>query len=76
MDFSSPADQPIAKSFDNILENDNKGNFMVENSGKCFTRCVIKINETPLNENEIGCLKDCYVKSFYSSTLGQNLTLN
>jgi len=76
MDFSSSVDQPIAKAFDNILDNDPRGNFMVENSGKCFNLCVPKINESPLNEKEIGCLKECYVKSYYSSNMGQNLNLN
>jgi hypothetical protein len=73
MDYSSAADQPIAKSFDGIIENDPKGKFLLDNSAKCFNLCVTKITESPLNETEVGCLKECYVKSFYSSTLGNNL---
>ena len=76
MDYSSAVDQPVARSFDNFIEGDAKGTFMLDNSAKCFNHCVLKVTEAALNENEISCLKDCYVKSFYSSSLGNNLSLN
>jgi hypothetical protein len=69
MDYSAAADVPVGKSFDNIIESDIKGNFMVENSAKCFNHCVIKITDTPLNSNEQSCLKDCFAKSFYTFSL-------
>ena len=67
MDYSSAADQPIAKSFDNVIEDDFKGNFLVEYAPRCFAHCVPKIIDAPLNQNEISCLKECYVKAFYSA---------
>jgi hypothetical protein len=68
MDYSSIADQPVGKSFDDILSNDNKGNFLVEYGPTCFNICVPKITDSSLNQNELGCLKECFVKSFYSAT--------
>jgi hypothetical protein len=69
MDYSSPADVPVPKAFDNVIENDHKGNFMVKTSAICFNHCVPKITESALNQIEVDCLKDCYVKSYYSSAL-------
>lgn len=67
MDYSSLADEPVGKSFDNLIENDNKGNFLNDFGPRCFNLCVQKIQEPSLDEFEIGCLKDCYVKSFYAA---------
>lgn len=70
MDYSSAADVPVAKAFDNIIENDQRGNFMLDNSAKCFNTCVLKITSVNLTQEETSCLKDCYVKSYYThSTL-------
>ena len=53
MDYSSVADQPVAKSFDNFIDGDAKGTFMLDNSAKflwvlfvfrsfvCFTHGII-----------------------------------
>ncbi len=73
MDYSSATDKPIAKAYDNIIENDPLGNFLVNYSVICFNKCSSKITEMPLNQREIDCLKDCYVKSFYSASMGNKL---
>ena len=64
MDYSSAADVPIGKSFDNLIENDDRGNFMVKAAGGCFNSCVTKITESPLNQNEVDCLKNCYARNY------------
>ncbi len=69
MDFSAAADVPIAKSFDNVIESDTKGNFMVESSNLCFNYCIPKVSSVNLTQDEEKCLKECYLKSYYSFSL-------
>jgi len=69
MDYSSAADIPLGKAFDDIIESDPRGNFMVENSAKCFNLCIPSVAEKPFNVKEIQCLKECFTKSFYAFSL-------
>jgi hypothetical protein len=72
MDYSSAADVPISKAFDNIIETDKRGNFMVDNSAKCFNACVPNIKESEFSELEAKCIKDCYAKSYYAFSLNNH----
>jgi hypothetical protein len=58
--------------FDDIIENDKKGMFLMEFSSKCFNTCVNKIVEGPINETEKTCLADCYSKMYYSYKTGMS----
>ena len=72
MDYSSSVDNAISRSFDDLIEGDLRGNFMVDNSAKCFNHCISKITSVNLNNKEVDCLKDCYVKSYYSYSILNN----
>ena len=69
MDYSSAADVPLGKAFDDIIESDPRGNFMVENSAKCFNMCVPNVSDKPFNLNETQCLKECFVKNYHAFSL-------
>lgn len=75
MDFSSAADVPLGKAFDEIIESDPRGNFMIEHSAKCFNLCIPKIDLSSLKDNEKTCLKDCYAKSYYSYLMVEGINL-
>jgi hypothetical protein len=69
MDYSSAADVPLGKAFDDVIESDTRGNFMVENSAKCFNLCVPNVTEKPINFKERECLNECFTKSYHAFTL-------
>lgn len=72
MDYSSAADVPLGKAFDNLIESDPRGNFMVENSAKCFNLCVPNVTEGPLSFKEENCLNECFTKSYQAFALFNN----
>jgi hypothetical protein len=54
------------KAFDGIIENDKRGNFLIETSPICFKECVDKITEAELTDEKRDCLKNCYSKLKYA----------
>ncbi len=50
----------------NVLENDSKGNFLIETSPQCFNHCIQNIQSEELSQYEKICLSDCYAKMYYS----------
>jgi hypothetical protein len=63
--------------FDDLVENDNKGTFLLTTSTKCFNQCVPNIVAGDLSAEEKNCFLDCYSKMYltYSITSGK-LILN
>ena len=72
MDYSSAADVPLGKSFDDVIESDPRGSFLVDNSAKCFNLCVPNVSDKPFSLNETKCLKECFLKSYHAFTLFNN----
>ncbi len=54
--------------FDDIIENDQKGNFLITSSEKCFNHCIPKITTGNITTEEKSCFLDCYTKQYYSYT--------
>lgn len=69
MDFSSPANRVINKAFDGSIEEDSKGSFLVEFSGKCYNHCVKEITESNLSGEQRDCIDDCFSKAHKSLKL-------
>jgi hypothetical protein len=60
------------KYFDDNIEQDKRGRFLLEFTPKCFNTCVDKITEGALNENQKTCLLDCYSKMYYTYKTGMS----
>ena len=58
------------KYYDDFIKNDDKGNFLIESSPKCFNSCIDKITINNLSSDEKICILDCYSKMYYSFVLG------
>jgi hypothetical protein len=56
----------LNKGFDNLIDSDQKGNFLLQYSALCFDQCVPKITEQDLSQTERACISDCYAKAYYS----------
>ena len=61
------------KYYDDILNYDKKGEFLIEYTSQCFNQCVPNITYGALNSDEKKCFVDCYTKGYYTFTQGENL---
>lgn len=54
------------KSFDGIIENDKRGNFLIEATPFCFKKCIDKITEEAFSTEKTECFEECYSKLNYA----------
>jgi hypothetical protein len=57
------------KYFDDMIENDNKGTFLLTASAQCFNECVPKIVAGDLSSDEKSCFLNCYTKMYASHVM-------
>jgi hypothetical protein len=59
--------------YDDMVENDNKGTFLLTASNKCFNQCVPKIVAGDLTADEKNCFLDCYTKMYTAYSMTSSL---
>lgn len=52
------------KSFDDHLERDKQGSFLVTYSQQCFRMCVNDVSSNKLDDKQTDCLNKCYTRAF------------
>jgi hypothetical protein len=59
--------------FDDLVENDNKGNFLLVSTTKCINKCIPNVVAGDLTGDEKNCFLDCYSKMYLTYSMTNNI---